>query len=60
MPQLSAPHHITSFQNSYLRNDSGHSDQYPGVGAVLGEVIENSQQEADNSNDQSVAVTLSY
>src|SRR5690348_16064603 len=40
MPQMSAPHHLTSFQNSYLRNDSGQSDQYPGVGAVLGEVIE--------------------
>ncbi|KAF2016263.1 hypothetical protein BU24DRAFT_197650 [Aaosphaeria arxii CBS 175.79] len=52
MPQLSAPHHITSFQNSYLRNDSSQNDQYPGVGAVLGEVIENSNQDTDDSNDQ--------
>lgn len=52
MPQLSAPHHITSFQNSYLRNDSAQSDPYPGVGAVLGEVIENSNQDNDDSNDQ--------
>ncbi|KAF2748217.1 homeobox-domain-containing protein [Sporormia fimetaria CBS 119925] len=51
MPQMSAPHHITSFQNSYLRNDS-HSEQYPGVGAVLGEVIENTSQENDDLKDQ--------
>jgi hypothetical protein len=51
MPQLSAPHHITSFQNSYLRNDS-QGEQYPAVGAVLGEVIESSNQETDDSNDQ--------
>ncbi|KAF2115992.1 hypothetical protein BDV96DRAFT_599523 [Lophiotrema nucula] len=60
MPQLSAPHHLTTFQNSYLRNDTGSSDQYPGVGAVLGEVIENASQENDSSNDQSVALTTSY
>lgn len=59
MPQLSAPHHITTFQNSYLRNDSGQSDQYPGVGAVLGEVIENSNQ--DNESDHgSVQLQQSY
>ena len=51
MPQLSAPHHVTSFQNSYLRNDSAQSEQYPSVGAVLGEVIENSNQDHDDSND---------
>jgi hypothetical protein len=60
MPQLSAPHHLTTFQNSYLRNDTGSSEQYPGVGAVLGEVIENASQENDSSNDQSVALTTSY
>lgn len=61
MPQLSAPHHITTFQNSYLRNDSGQSDQYPSVGAVLGEVIENSNQENDDSNDNhSVQLQQSY
>lgn len=53
MPQMSAPHHMTAFPNSYLRNDSGHSDQYPGVGAVLGEVVENSQHENDDHNDHS-------
>ncbi|KAF2267934.1 hypothetical protein CC78DRAFT_541162 [Lojkania enalia] len=60
MPQLSAPHHMTTFQNSYLRNDSGQNDQYPSVGAVLGEVIESSGQENENSNDQSVGLTQSY
>jgi hypothetical protein len=52
MPQLSAPHHMSTFQNSYLRNDSAQSDQYPGVGAVLGEVIENSNQENNDQNEQ--------
>ncbi|ORY02927.1 hypothetical protein BCR34DRAFT_492813 [Clohesyomyces aquaticus] len=52
MPQMSAPHHITSFQNSYLRNDSGQSEQYPGVGAVLGEVIESSNQDNDDNNNE--------
>ncbi len=37
-----------------MRNDSAHPDhQYPSVGAVLGEVIENSNQEHDeHHNDQ--------
>jgi hypothetical protein len=54
MPQLSAPHHLSTFPNSYLRNDSAHSDQYPGVGSVLGEVIEHSNhnQDNDDNNDQ--------
>lgn len=54
MPQLSAPHHMSTFPNSYLRNDSTHSEQYPGVGSVLGEVIEHSShsQDNDDSNDQ--------
>ncbi|KAF2000093.1 hypothetical protein P154DRAFT_208948 [Amniculicola lignicola CBS 123094] len=52
MPQLSAPHHMSTFQNSYLRNDSSQGDQYPGVGAVLGEVIENSNQENNDQNEQ--------
>jgi len=47
MPQLSAPHHISSFPNSYLRNDSAQSDSYSS-GAILGEVIENSAQESDD------------
>ncbi|KAF2871899.1 hypothetical protein BDV95DRAFT_492933 [Massariosphaeria phaeospora] len=52
MPQLSAPHHMTTFPNSYLRNDSSSGDHYSGVGAVLGEVIENSSHETDDHNDQ--------
>jgi len=52
MPQMSAPHHMTSFPSSYLRNDSAQGDPYPGVGAVLGEVIENSNQENDDHSDQ--------
>lgn len=54
VPQLSAPHHMSTFPNSYMRNDSAHPDhQYPSVGAVLGEVIENSNHEHDeHHNDQ--------
>jgi hypothetical protein len=55
MPQMSAPHHLSSFPNSYLRNDSGHGEQYPGVGSVLGEVLDHHSthsQDNDDSNDQ--------
>lgn len=52
MPQMSAPHHLSSFSNSYMRNDSGHNDQYSGVGSVLGEVLENASQQSDDHNDQ--------
>ena len=52
MPQLSAPHHMTSFPNSYLRNDSAQSDQYPGAGTILGEVIENSTHDNDDHDNQ--------
>lgn len=53
MPQMSAPHHLTAFPSSYLRNDSAHGEQYPGVGSVLGEVIEHSNHNHDDdSNDQ--------
>lgn len=57
MPQLSAPHHITTFPNSYLRNDSAQSDQYPGAGAILGEVMEASNQDND---DQDNSISQSY
>ncbi|KAF2204811.1 homeobox-domain-containing protein [Delitschia confertaspora ATCC 74209] len=62
MPQLSAPHHMTSFQNSYLRNDSVQSDQYPSVGAVLGEVIEthSNHENEDNNSNHSVQLQHSY
>lgn len=48
MPQLSAPHHMTSFPGSYLRNDSAQSEQYPGAGAILGEVIESASHDNDD------------
>ena len=60
MPQMSAPHHITSFQNSYMRQDVGQNDQYPQVGAVLGEVVEGSNHENDDTNDGSVQLQQSY
>ncbi|CBX91160.1 hypothetical protein LEMA_P061940.1 [Plenodomus lingam JN3] len=52
MPQMSAPHHITSFSNSYLRNDSAHNSQYDNVGSVLGEVLENASQHSDGRDDR--------
>jgi len=52
VPQLSAPHHLSTFPNSYMRNDSAHPDQYHSVGSVLGEVVENSNRENDEHNDQ--------
>ncbi|KAF2133428.1 homeobox-domain-containing protein [Dothidotthia symphoricarpi CBS 119687] len=44
MPQMSAPHHLTSFSNSYMRGDSAHGDHYSGVGSVLREVMGGSRQ----------------
>ncbi|KAF2852169.1 homeobox-domain-containing protein [Plenodomus tracheiphilus IPT5] len=52
MPQMSAPHHLTSFSSSYLRNDSSHTNQYDNVGSVLGEVLENASQQSDGHDDQ--------
>jgi hypothetical protein len=53
MPQMSAPHHMSSFSSSYLRNDSAHNDSYSGVGSVLGEVMESASQHSDDHhNDQ--------
>jgi hypothetical protein len=60
MPHMSAPHHITSFQNSYMRQDVGQNDQYSQVGAVLGEVVEGSNHENDDTNDGSVQLQQSY
>ena len=53
MPQMSAPHHLSSFQNSYLRNDSTQSESYPGAGAILGEVVEASNHESDHDDNLS-------
>ncbi|OCK83332.1 hypothetical protein K432DRAFT_390467 [Lepidopterella palustris CBS 459.81] len=60
MPHMSAPHHITSFQNSYLRQDVSQNESYPQVGAVLGEVVEGSNQENDDSNDRTVQLQQPY
>jgi hypothetical protein len=51
MPQMSAPHHMSSFSSSYLRNDSAHNDSYSGVGSVLGEVMENASQHSDDHHN---------
>ncbi|KAF2687444.1 homeobox-domain-containing protein [Lentithecium fluviatile CBS 122367] len=50
MPQMSAPHHLTTFPSSYLRNDSAQSESYPGAGAILGEVVEASNQDNDHDD----------
>ncbi|KAF7443897.1 Homeodomain-containing transcription factor [Pyrenophora tritici-repentis] len=52
MPQMSAPHHMSSFPNSYMRNDSAHHDSYSAVGSILGEVMENTSQHSDDHHDQ--------
>ena len=38
MTQLSAPHHITTFPNSYLRPDADHAEPFPSIGSVVGEI----------------------
>ncbi|KAL5120611.1 hypothetical protein ACEQ8H_001359 [Pleosporales sp. CAS-2024a] len=60
MPQLSAPHHLSSFSNSYLRNDSAHSDPYPGVGSVLGEVMDQHSNHSQANDDDNEALSQSY
>ncbi|RMZ71464.1 homeobox domain-containing [Pyrenophora seminiperda CCB06] len=52
MPQMSAPHHMSSFPNSYMRNDSANHDSYSAVGSILGEVMENASQHSDDHPDQ--------
>ncbi|KAF1959860.1 homeobox-domain-containing protein [Byssothecium circinans] len=54
IPQLSAPHHMTSFPNSYLRNDSAQSDSYSS-GAILGEVMDNSAHESGDDHDSQIS-----
>jgi hypothetical protein len=44
MPQMSAPHHMSTFPNSYMRSDSAHNDSY----SALGEVLENASQHSDD------------
>ncbi|KAF3049804.1 hypothetical protein E8E11_010413 [Didymella keratinophila] len=47
MPQLSAPHNLSTFASSYLRNDSAHNDHYSGVSSSLRDMLEHS----DHGND---------
>jgi len=60
IPHMSAPHHITAFQDSYLPPGVGQGDPYRQGGAVLGEVVEGSNQENEDSNDNSVQLQQSY
>jgi hypothetical protein len=60
MPQMSAPHHLSSFSNSYLRNDSGHGEQYPGVGSVLGEVLDHHSNHSQANDDDNDRLSQSY
>lgn len=50
MPQLSAPHHLSTFPNSYLRNDSAHNDHYSGVSSSLRDMLEHSDHGSDDHN----------
>lgn len=43
-----------------MRTDTGHTDQYPQVGAVLGEVVENASPEDDHNSDGGVQLPPSY
>jgi hypothetical protein len=55
MPQMSAPHHMSSFPNSYLRNDSAHNEHYSGVGSVLGEVLDHHSHHSQENDDNDQA-----
>lgn len=48
MPQLSAPHHLSSFPNSYLRNDSAQHDSFSGVGSSLRDMLEHTSHGGDD------------
>jgi hypothetical protein len=60
MPHMSAPHHITSFPSSFLRQDNHQGEQYQSVGAVLGEVVDNHSQEGDETQEAAVQLSPSY
>ncbi|KAF2761130.1 homeobox-domain-containing protein [Pseudovirgaria hyperparasitica] len=51
MPHLSAPHHISTFQNSFMRQDAG--DAFPPVGAVLGEIADGHSQDGEHHDSNS-------
>lgn len=49
MAQLSAPHHLTTFPHSYLRNDSSHSSQH-----YLGDMLDHhSDHDTDDGTEHS-------
>jgi hypothetical protein len=50
MPQLSAPHHLTSFPNSYLRNDPAHNDSYSSINSSLRDILGNSEHGNESHN----------
>lgn len=50
MPQLSAPHHLTTFPNSYLRNDSAQNDTYSNVNSSLREMLGHTEHGHDGHN----------
>ena len=50
MSQLSAPHHLTSFPNSYLRSDSTHNDSYSSVNSSLRDILGNSEHGNESHN----------
>lgn len=50
MPQLSAPHHLSTFPNSYLRNNTTHNDHYSGVSSSLRDMLEHSDHGSDDHN----------
>jgi len=50
MSQLSAPHHLTSFPNSYLRNDPTHNDSYSSVNSSLRDILGNSEHGNESHN----------
>ncbi|KAJ8106970.1 hypothetical protein OPT61_g9186 [Boeremia exigua] len=48
MPQMSAPHHLSTFPSSYLRNDSAHNDSYSGVSSSLRDMLEHTDHRSDD------------
>lgn len=50
MSQLSAPHHLSTFPNSYLRNNPAHNDHYSGVSSSLRDMLEHSDHGSDDHN----------
>ncbi|KAF1986969.1 hypothetical protein K402DRAFT_60439 [Aulographum hederae CBS 113979] len=51
---MSAPHHITSFSNSYIRQDG--NEHFPNVGSVVGEV----EDSGSDGNEHNEGLSSSY